>query len=124
MKSIAISFLLLADVLALPDLEPFDLVFDRGCYHHVRHIDAAGTSEMFLRLTRPGSQCLILSCNNDEPPGVREHHMREDFSDRFDFQWLRKFGVENRDGEMRRESWSLLMRRKAEEAFVDQAAGD
>jgi hypothetical protein len=26
--------------------------------------------------------------------------------------WLRDSGVENRDGSVRRESWSLLMRRK------------
>ena len=31
----------LADVLALPELEPFELIFDRGCYHNVRYVDAA-----------------------------------------------------------------------------------
>jgi SAM-dependent methyltransferase len=105
---------LLADVLALPDLEPFDLVFDRGCYHHVRYIDAAGFVETLRRLTHPGSRCLILSCNNDRPPGVREHHMREDFSTLFDFEWLRDSAIEGRDGSVRRESWSLLLRRKAD----------
>jgi SAM-dependent methyltransferase len=105
---------LLADVLALPDLEPFDLVFDRGCYHHVRYVDAAGFVETLRRLTHPGSRCLILSCNNDRPPGVREQHMRDDFSALFDFEWLRDSAIEGRDGSVRRESWSLMLRRKAE----------
>jgi SAM-dependent methyltransferase len=102
----------LADVLALPELEPFDLVFDRGCYHHVRYVDAAGFLDSLRQLTRPGTRCLILSCNRDSPPGVREHHMRSDFSALFDFEWLRDSGVENRDGSVRRESWSLMLRRK------------
>jgi SAM-dependent methyltransferase len=103
---------LLADVLALPDLRPFDLVFDRGCYHNVRYVDAEGFVESLRRLTRPGSQCLILSCNRDAPPGVREETMRDDFSALFDFVWLRDSGVEGRDGKVWRESWSLLMQRK------------
>ena len=105
---------LLADVLAPPDLEPFDLVFDRGCYHNVRYVDAVAFVASLRRLTRPGAQCLVLSCNRDGPPGVREHHMRDDFSAWFDFVWLRDSGVESRDGSVRRESWSLLMRRKAD----------
>lgn len=103
---------LLADVLALPDLEPFGLVFDRGCYHHVRYVDATGFVESLCRLTQPGSQCLILSCNRDAPPGVREQTMRDDFSTLFDFVWLRDSGVEGRDGSVWRDSWSLLLRRK------------
>lgn len=105
---------LLADVLALPDLEPFDLIFDRGCYHHVRYVDAAGFVDSLRRLTHPGSRCLILSCNNDRPPGVREQHMRDDFSALFDIEWLRDSAIEGRDGSVRRESWSLMLRRKAD----------
>lgn len=103
---------LLADVLALPDLGQFDLVFDRGCYHNVRYVDAEGFVASLRGLTRTGSQCLILSCNRDSPPGVREQTMRDDFSAWFDFVWLRDSGVEGRDGSLRRESWTLLMRRK------------
>jgi SAM-dependent methyltransferase len=102
----------LADVLHLPDLGQFDFVFDRGCYHHVRYVDAAGFAESLRRLSRPGTRGLFLSCNSDRPPGVREHHMRSDFSGLFDIEWLRDSGVENRDGTLRRESWSLMVRRK------------
>ena len=34
---------LLADVTAVPSLEAFDVVFDRGCYHGVRRGNAAVT---------------------------------------------------------------------------------
>ncbi|MBM4094652.1 MAG: class I SAM-dependent methyltransferase [Planctomycetes bacterium] len=102
----------LADVLHLPDLGQFDFFFDRGCYHHVRYVDAAGFQETLRRLARPGTRGLILSCDSDRPPGVREQHMRDDFAELFDIEWLRDSGVENRDGTPRRESWSLMLRRK------------
>ena len=106
---------LLADVLAMPELEPFDFIFDRGCYHNVRYVDAAAFVESVRRLSRPGTRCLILSLNRDSAPGVREHHMRGDFSSLFEFQWLRDSGIRvGKDGATRRESWSLMLRRKEE----------
>jgi len=106
---------LLADVLAPPELEPFDFIFDRGCYHNVRYVDAAAFVESVRRLSRPGTRFLILSLNRDGPPGVREHHMRSDFSSLFAFQWLRDSGIRiGKDGATRRESWSLMLRRKEE----------
>jgi hypothetical protein len=80
----------------------------------VHYVDAAGFVQTLRRLTHPGSRCLILSCNNDRPPGVREQHMRDDFSALFDFEWLRDSAIEGRDGSVRRESWSLMLRRKEE----------
>jgi SAM-dependent methyltransferase len=102
----------LADVLAPPDLEPFDFVFDRGCYHNVRYVDAKGFVESLRRLSRPGTRCLVLSLDRDGPPGVRERHMREDFSTLFEFQWLRDSGIEGRGGSAPRPSWSVMLRRK------------
>jgi SAM-dependent methyltransferase len=103
----------LADVLKLPDLGLFDLVFDRGCYHNVRYVDAPGFVASLRKLTKPGSQCLILSCNRDGPPGVREHHMREDFSELFGFLWVRESDIQTgRAGANRRPSWSVLLKRK------------
>ena len=105
----------LADVLHLPDLESFDLVFDRGCYHNVRYVDAAGFVASLGQVTKPGSKCLILSCNRDGPPGVREHHMREDFSELFEFRWLRESDIQSGRAEgSRRPSWSVLLERKGE----------
>jgi len=110
---------LLADVLAPPDLEPFDFIFDRGCYHNVRYVDAAGFVESMRRLSRPGTRALILSLNRDGPPGVREGHMRGDFSALFDFEWLGESGIRTgRDGNTRRASWSLMLRRKKGDAAL------
>jgi SAM-dependent methyltransferase len=102
----------LADVLALPELPTFDLVFDRGCYHNVRYVNAPGFVGSLRGLSHAGTRCLILSLNRDSPPGVREQTMRDDFSAWYDFEWLRDSGVEDRDGKVRRESWSLMLRRK------------
>lgn len=108
---------LLADVLAPPELKPFDFIFDRGCYHNVRYVDAAGFVDAMRRLSRPGTRALILSLNRDGPPGVREGHMRGDFSGLFDFEWLRESGIHTgRDGTTRRASWSLMLRRKPDNA--------
>lgn len=104
---------LLADVLALPKLAPFDFIFDRGCYHNVRYVDAAGLMESLRRLSRPGTRCLVLSLNRDGPPGVREQHMRDDFTPLFEFESLRESGIQTGAKEKtRRPSWSVMLVRK------------
>ena len=54
---------LLADVTAPPALEPFDFVFDRGCYHGIRGQNAAGYVSAIRRLTRPGASVVIRAGN-------------------------------------------------------------
>ena len=103
---------LLADVLALPDLEPFDLIFDRGCYHNVRYVDAAAFVDSVRRISRPGTRFLLLSLNRDGPPGVREHHMRDDLSSLIQFEWLRKSGTEGQGAGPERPRWSAMLHRK------------
>jgi len=51
----------LANVVRPPRLEPFELVFDRGCYHGVRRQNAAGYVQALKQLTRPGARVLILA---------------------------------------------------------------
>ncbi len=105
----------LADVLRLPDSKPYDLIFDRGCYHNVRYVDAAAFVASLKQLTRPGSRCFILSCNRDKAPGIREKTMREDFSALFDFQWLRKATIHvGKNGKRHIPAWSLMLRRKGQ----------
>ena len=107
---------MLADVLRLPDMKPFDFMFDRGCYHNVRYVDAAGFTESVRQLSRPGTRFFVLSLNRDGPPGVREKHMRDDFSSFCEFEWLRESGIHTgRDGQNRHASWSAMLRRKKEE---------
>lgn len=104
---------LLADVLNLPDLGTFDLIFDRGCYHNVRYVDAARFVESVRQLTHPGSRALIVSCNRDGPPGVREHTMRDDFSEGFEFVWLKPSEIQTgADADRRHPSWSLMLKRR------------
>jgi hypothetical protein len=55
---------------------------------------------------------LLLSLNRDGPPGVREHHMRDDFSSLFQFEWLRKSGTEDQRTGAERARWSAMLRRK------------
>jgi len=103
----------LADVLKLPESKAYDLIFDRGCYHNVRYVDAAGFVASLKQLTLPGSRCFVLSCNKDKAPGIREKTMRDDFSELFDFEWLRKAKIHvGKNGKHKIDAWSLMLRRK------------
>ncbi len=106
----------LADVLKLPELEPFDFIFDRGCYHNVRYVDATGFVNSLAGLSHEGTRCLILSLNRDSAPGVREATMREDLGPLYDFEWLRESEIQTgAEGVRRSPSWSLMLRWKGEE---------
>ena len=103
----------LADVLRLPDSKPYDLIFDRGCYHNVRYVNATAFVASLKQLTRPGTRCFVLSCNKDKAPGIREKTMRDDFSELFDFEWLRKAKIHvGKNGKHKIDAWSLMLRRK------------
>ena len=110
---------LVADALAVPKLEPFDLIFDRGCYHHLRRLDSAGYVETICRLSRGGTRVLILAGNANEPPPhygpprVKEEEFRSDFSARFDFQRLEEIRFDSIDPNAKGPlAWSALLIRK------------
>jgi SAM-dependent methyltransferase len=109
---------IVADVLALPDLAPFDLIFDRGCYHHVRQYNAAGYVESVRRLSRPGTRLLLLAGRPDEerrggPPRIKEKEIRSDFSALFEFEWFREIRFDLRNPDAKGPlAWSVMMRRK------------
>jgi len=111
---------LLADVLAVPDMKPFDFMFDRGCYHGVRRHDAAGYVKSVRRLSHAGTRVLIVAGNANEarhygPPRVKESELRGDFSQLFDFQWLRETRLDIMDPKKQGPlAWSVLLHRKAE----------
>lgn len=100
----------LADVLNLPDMEPFDLVFDRGCYHNVRYVDAEAFLDGLQSITKPGSRSLILSLNRQGPPGVHASHMEEDFADGFDIEWMEESGIAIHGEKSQRKAWSLMLK--------------
>lgn len=110
---------LVVDVLAPPDLGPFDFIYDRGCYHEVREQNLAAYLETVCRFSHPGTRFLVLAGNANEmvlnygPPRLTEEELRDDFSPLFDFEWIResRFEISNsaQPGPL---AWSVLLRRK------------
>lgn len=113
---------LLASVLSLPQLEPVDFIFDRGCYHEVRFDSAAAYVETVRKLSQPGrTRFLLLAGNPNEvamqytPPQVAEEDIRSDFSPLFDFEWLQETRFETSNPAARGPlAWSVMLRRKAQ----------
>ena len=111
---------LVADVTAMPEMEPFDLIFDRGCYHHVQLYDSAGFVKTVDRLTRSGGHFLLLAGNANQPrhggpPRVEETKLVGDFARTWDFVSLREMRFESRNPNYKNGpwAWSALMRRRA-----------
>jgi len=110
---------LLADVLALPKLEPFDFIYDRGCYHGVRRANATGYVDSLRRLSKPGARVLILAGNANEPPPhsgpprVKEEEIRADFSKHFEIVELRETHFDAADSKATGAlAWCILLERK------------
>ncbi|MBX3438626.1 MAG: class I SAM-dependent methyltransferase [Planctomycetaceae bacterium] len=106
-----------ADVQRFGDaLEPFEFVFDRGCYHCCRRVDLAGYRQTLDHITRPGSRLLILAGNANEqsaegPPRVSEQEIRNEFGDPFRILGLREFRFQDRGGADGPLGWSILLDR-------------
>jgi SAM-dependent methyltransferase len=111
---------MLADVVALPELQPYDLIFDRGCYHHICQYDSPGYVETLRRLSLAGTQAMILAGspadgNNSGPPRIKEVTIRKDFSTLFDIDWLRNIHFDSSNPDAKGTSaWSIHLRRKSE----------
>jgi SAM-dependent methyltransferase len=109
-----------ADVVALPKLETFDLIFDRGCYHHICQYNSAAYVETLRRLSHRGTRALVLAGSPADgkrsgPPRVKEETIRNDFSVLFEFEWLRGIRFDTRDPDTKGPSaWSIHLRKKDE----------
>ncbi len=97
--------------------EPFDLLFDRGCYHAVRRDDCDGYLRTADRWTRPGALALVLTGNarqegQDGPPRVTEEELRTELGRVFEVIDLREmhFDRSPQDGK-RYLGWSFLGRK-------------
>ena len=102
------------------EMEPFDFLFDRGCYHCARKIDLAGFLETLRRLTRPGTRYLVLTGNANEqaehgPPALHEHEIRADLEALFEFQHVREIHFEGPGGIEGPLGWSCLLVRRGED---------
>ncbi len=110
---------LLANVLAPPDLAPFDFIYDRGCYHVVRDQNLAAYLETLRRLSRPGTQFLLLAARaaeegpNRNRSGVTEEELRFDLLPLFDIEWLRQIRLESNEPGIGPPGWAALLRRSS-----------
>ncbi len=108
---------LLANVLAPPELEPFDFIYDRGCYHVVRDQNLNSYLDTLRRLSRPGTQFLLLAARADEEgsnriqSGVTEEELRFDLLPLFDIEWLRQVRLESNEPGIGPPGWAVLLRR-------------
>src|ERR1051325_6617118 len=85
-----------ADVLKDDVGGPYDILFDRGVYHHLRTVDLEALQRFLKRVTRSGSWWLSLAGNAKEehdpgPPVVHEHEIRAELGPLFDIVELREF---------------------------------
>jgi len=113
-----------ANILENSDLGgPFDLVFDRGVYHHLRTVDLWGFQNALSRLTKSGSHYLTLAGNaNDRitppdggPPVVRTLEICSELTSLFDLVQLREFtfnGIVVEGKPVSPLAWSALFRRR------------
>jgi methyl halide transferase len=111
--------LVLADLVHFDgDVEPFDFIFDRGCYHCTRQVDLAGYRRTLERLSRPGTRYLLFTGNANEqnegpgPPRLHEHEIRADLEDLFEFEFLREIRFEDAGGLEGPLGWSCLLTRR------------
>ncbi len=98
-------------------MEPFDLVFDRGCYHCCRRVDLAGYFQTLRNVTRPGSKFLCLCGNANEQsesriPRVTEAEIRDELGSLFEFIHIQAMHFEDAGGAQGPLGWSVWMERK------------
>jgi len=108
------------DLLEGGDLRgPFDLVFDRGCYHHLRRIDREPYLALLRAVTPPGARMLLLAGNADEPmepgpPSVAAAPLVTELEPLFRVLSLRSMRFASVDGPDGRPplGWSLFLERR------------
>lgn len=96
---------------------PYDALFDRGVYHHIRKVNLPRFIETVTKVTRKGTRWLSLAGNAKEqhdpgPPTVSEKDLRAELSPHFEILELREFRFGTDSEEFRPLAWSILMERK------------
>ncbi len=107
----------LADVLAPPDLQPFDFLYDRACYHVVRKQNLKAYIASVQRLSYPGTSFLLLAARPDDLVteqqwGVTEEELRLDFHPMFNIESLQEAWLETTQSSIRLPAWSVFLKRK------------
>lgn len=98
------------------ELAPFDLIFDRGCYHCCRRVDLSGYLNTLENVsdTRTQMLCLCGNPNGEEqggPPKVPEQSVREELGTLFKITHLRAFHFEDAGGVQGPLGWSVWLKR-------------
>ncbi|MBI3270428.1 MAG: class I SAM-dependent methyltransferase [Planctomycetes bacterium] len=101
---------------------PYEFVFDRGVYHHLRRVALFGFLKALERLTSPGALYLTLAGNANEespvlggPPQVFAHDLCKELAPLFEVVQLREFRFDgvHVDGKLISPlAWSALLRRR------------
>ncbi|MBI3830590.1 MAG: class I SAM-dependent methyltransferase [Planctomycetes bacterium] len=96
---------------------PYDVIFDRGVYHHVRRMNLKGFLTTVEHASRKGTRWLSLAGNAKEkheygPPTVSEKDLRAELEPLFKIIDLREFRFGTDKEEFRPLAWSILMERK------------
>jgi 2-polyprenyl-3-methyl-5-hydroxy-6-metoxy-1,4-benzoquinol methylase len=109
----------LVDLTKDPDLGgPYDVLFDRGVYHHIRRVDLAAFQRVLKRVSRHGTYWLSLAGNAKEktefgPPRVHEHEIRAELEPLFEIIELRELRLVTNSADFAPLFWSILMKRKS-----------
>ena len=107
-----------ASVTALPGLgEPFDFVFDRGCFHMLAKEQRDRFVGQLRGVTQPDSVYFLLCGNAREPldpgpPTVSEEEIRATFSHDFEIEWIREFRLQVVNRPKPPLGYATLMRRR------------
>ena len=96
---------------------PFDVLFDRGVYHHIRRVDLGAFLHTVEKASRRGTRWLSLAGNAKEqhdpgPPTVSEPQLRAELEPLFEVLELREFRFGTDTEAFRPLAWSILMQRK------------
>ena len=94
----------------------FDLVFDVGLYHYIRHTDLERFLDLLWRVTQPGSYYFTVAARKREPPAggpppVTQRQIRRELGRLFEVVQLRtcRLGSPHLKGGY--PAWSCLMQR-------------
>ncbi len=110
---------LVADLIRFDlDVEPFDFLFDRGCFHCAREMSLTSYQETLKKLSKAGTRYLVLTGNANEqnegqgPPRLTEQQIRDELGDLFQVEFIREFRFEDAGGLEGPLGWSCLMTRR------------
>jgi cyclopropane fatty-acyl-phospholipid synthase-like methyltransferase len=99
--------------------EPFDLLFDRGCYHQARRENLDGFVRALRDLSHSGSTLFVMAFSSTEPPEfpglpvVSEEDLRAELGGLFDVTDLRTCRLDRpRDFTRSPLFWSVLLKRR------------